>query len=81
MQQIDWSECPGVERDPRRQSGEPVFAGTRTPVNVITNNIDSGGTPDEIEEILDNFDVTPEQVQTVLAFLRLIGPKLQSLSG
>ncbi len=70
MEPIDWSKCPGVEIDPKRQSGTPVFAGTRVPVNVVTNNLHRGGTPDEIEEILDNFDVTREQVNAVLGFLR-----------
>jgi uncharacterized protein (DUF433 family) len=67
---IDWSDCPGVEIDPNRQSGAPVFAGTRIPVNVVTNNIEGEGTPEEIEEIVDNFPVTHEQIQTVLNFLR-----------
>ena len=67
---IDWSECPGIEVDPNRQSGAPVFAGTRIPVDVVTNNIERGGTDDEIEEILENFPVTREQVETVLNFLR-----------
>lgn len=31
----DWSTCSGVEVDPKRQSGAPVFAGTRIPVNVV----------------------------------------------
>lgn len=70
---IDWSECPGVEIDPNRQSGAPVFAGTRIPVNVVTNNIEDEGTPEEIEEILENFPVSREQVQTVLNFVRRSG--------
>ena len=67
---IDWSNVAGIEIDPERQSGVPVFAGTRIPVNVVTNNIHHGGTPAEIEEILDNFDVSREQVQLVLAQLQ-----------
>src|SRR3954447_2787111 len=67
---IDWSKIPGIEIDPERQSGAPVFAGTRTPVDVVTNNIHKGGTPAEIAEILDNFDVTPEQVQLVIGQLQ-----------
>jgi uncharacterized protein (DUF433 family) len=66
---IDWSNVAGIEIDPERQSGVPVFAGTRIPVNVVTNNIHHGGTPAEIEEILENFDVSREQVQLVLAQL------------
>jgi uncharacterized protein (DUF433 family) len=69
-QLIDWSTCPGVEIDPKRQSGAPVFAGTRVPVNVVLNNIHHGGTPAEIEEILENFPVTREQVDLVLGHLQ-----------
>jgi uncharacterized protein (DUF433 family) len=74
MEPLDWSQCPGVEIDPKRQSGAPVFAGTRVPVDVVTNNIHRGGTPEDIEEILQNFDVTRGQIRTVLAFLRAHEP-------
>lgn len=70
MMHINWSECPGIEIDPNRQSGAPVFAGTRIPVNVVTNNIHRGGTPDEIQEILENFDISREQIELVLRFIR-----------
>jgi uncharacterized protein (DUF433 family) len=63
---IDWSRVAGVEVDPERQSGTPVFAGTRIPVDVVTNNIHHGGTKAEIDEILENFDVSREQVGLVL---------------
>lgn len=68
--EIDWSKVPGVEIDPDKQSGAPVFAGTRVPVNVVTNNIHDGGTKSEIDEILDNFNVTREQIDLVLRQLR-----------
>ncbi len=70
MSAIDWSKVPGVENDPERQSGAPVFAGTRIPVDVVTNNIHCGGTQAEVAEIMENFDVTPEQVKLVLRELR-----------
>jgi uncharacterized protein (DUF433 family) len=76
---IDWSRCPGVEIDPHRQSGAPVLAGTRVPVNVILNNIHHGGTPEEIEEILENFPVTREQITLVLGYLQgKLVPSLRS---
>jgi len=68
--QINWATVPGVEIDPERQSGAPVFAGTRVPVSVVVNNIHDGGTNAEITEILENFDVTREQVNVVLMTLR-----------
>jgi uncharacterized protein (DUF433 family) len=70
MNEVDWLTVPGVEIDPERQSGEPVFAGTRIPVNVVTNNIHRGGTKAEIDEILENFDVTRDQVKLVLHEMR-----------
>jgi uncharacterized protein (DUF433 family) len=65
--EIDWSKVPGVGIDPERQSGAPVFAGTRVAVNVVTNNIHRGGTKAEIDTILDNFNVTREQIDLVEA--------------
>jgi uncharacterized protein (DUF433 family) len=64
------TKVPGVEIDPERQSGVPVFAGTRMPVEVVTDNIPNGGTKAEIAEIMENFDVTPDQVNLVLRELR-----------
>jgi uncharacterized protein (DUF433 family) len=69
-QRFDWSTCPGVEIDPRRQSGAPIFSGTRVPIDVVLNNIHDGGSPAEIDEILGNFPVTHEQVITVLTHIR-----------
>jgi uncharacterized protein (DUF433 family) len=62
---IDWSHCPGVERVPGRQGGAPVFAGTRVPVEAVLDNYESGST---VDEIVENFDVTPEQVRAVVAY-------------
>ena len=70
MKAIDWSKVGGVEIDPERQSGAPVFAGTRIPIDVVTNNIHHGGTNAEIDEIMENFDVTREQIQLVLGQLQ-----------
>lgn len=78
---IDWSKVPGVEVDPERQSGAPVFAGTRIPVDVVTNNIHQGGTEAEIDEILENFDVSREQVGLVLRELRRRPLRLPSLNS
>jgi uncharacterized protein (DUF433 family) len=73
--EIDWSKVAGVEIDSERQSGAPVFAGTRVPVNVVTNNIHRGGTSAEIDEILENFNVTREQINLVLRELRRHDPR------
>ena len=61
---IDWSKCPAVESIPGKVSGAWVFRGTRVPVSAIFENLKTS----PIEEILENFNVTREQIQTVLEF-------------
>jgi len=54
-----------VESVPGRVSGAWVFRGTRMPVATIFENLEDGMS---IEEIMDQFDVTREQVKAVLDF-------------
>lgn len=65
MMALDWSRCPAVESIPEKVSGAWVFKGTRTPVLVIFENLEDGMT---IDEILEQFPVSREQVKTVLEF-------------
>jgi len=62
---LDWSQCPAVESVPGKVSGAWVFRGTRLPVATIFENLEDGMT---IEEIMEQFDVTREQVTAVLDF-------------
>jgi uncharacterized protein (DUF433 family) len=62
---LDWSKCPAVESVPGKVSGAWVFRGTRLPVATIFENLEDGMT---IEEIMEQFDVTREQVTAVLDF-------------
>jgi len=62
---LDWSKCPAVESVPGRVSGAWVFRGTRMPVAAIFENLEDGMS---IEEIMEQFDVTREQVTAVLDF-------------
>ena len=62
---LDWSRCPAVERVEGRVSGAWVFRGTRLPVATIFENLEDGL---GIEEIMEQFDVTREQVTAVLDF-------------
>ena len=39
--QIDWRECPRVDRDPEIMSGAWCFEGTRLPVSSLFNNLAS----------------------------------------
>ena len=65
MATLDWSQCPIVESVPGKVSGAWVFKGTRTPVAVVFENLEDGMT---IDEVLEQFPVTREQVKTVLEF-------------
>ena len=62
---LDWSACPAVESIPGKVSGAWVFRGTRLPVATIFENLEDGLT---IEEIMEQFDVTREQINAVLDF-------------
>ena len=64
MATLDWTKCPVVESIPGKVSGAWVFRGTRVPVSAIFENLKSS----PIEEVLENFHVTREQIQTVLDF-------------
>ena len=62
---IDWSTCPAVERDPDRVSGAWVFRGTRLPVATVIENLEDLS----VDEVIEQFDVTREQVTAVLEFV------------
>ena len=62
---LDWSQCPAVESVPGRVSGAWVFRGTRMPVSIVFENLEDGMT---IEEVIEQFPVTREQVKAVLEF-------------
>jgi uncharacterized protein (DUF433 family) len=65
MAALDWSQCAAVESVPERVSGAWVFKGTRTPAAVVFENLEDGLT---IEEVIEQFPVTREQVMAVLEF-------------
>lgn len=62
---LDWSQCPAVESVPDRRSGAWVFKDTRMPVSTVFENLEVGSS---IEEIIEQYDVTREQIQAVLEF-------------
>ena len=63
---IDWSQCPAVESIPGKVSGAWVLKGTRTPVKVIFENLEAGMS---IEEVMEQFPVTREQIDSLMAFV------------
>jgi uncharacterized protein (DUF433 family) len=66
MATLDWSQCPAVESVPGRVSGAWVLRGTRTPVKVLFENLESGMS---IEEVIEQFPVTREQIDSLMAFV------------
>jgi uncharacterized protein (DUF433 family) len=65
MVTLDWSECPAVESVPARLGGAWVFRGTRMPVSAVFDNLEAGAS---IDEIIEQFDITREQINAVLEF-------------
>ena len=73
MSALDWSQCPEVESIPGKVSGAWVFRGTRMPVATVFENLEAGAS---VEDIMEWFDLTREQVRAVLEFAArsLTGP-------
>ena len=65
MASLDWSQCPAVESVPGRLSGAWVFRDTRLPVATVIENLEDLS----IEEVMEQFDVTREQITAVLEFV------------
>ena len=65
MAALDWSQCPAVESIPGKVSGAWLFKDTRMPVAIVFQNLEAGAT---VEEIMEWFDLTREQITTVLDF-------------
>ena len=65
MATLDWSQCSAVESVPGRLGGSWVFRDTRMPVSAVFENIEAGAS---IEEIIEQFDITREQILAVLEF-------------
>ena len=65
MAALDWSQCAAVESIPGKVSGAWVFKGTRLPVATVIENLEDLS----IEEVMEQFDVTREQITAVLNFV------------
>ena len=65
MAALDWSQCPAVESIPGKVSGAWVFKGTRLPVATVIENLEDLS----IDEVIEEFDVSREQVAAVLEFV------------
>jgi uncharacterized protein (DUF433 family) len=65
MASLDWSQCPAVESIPGKRSGAWVFKDTRMPVATVFENLEDMS----VEEVMEQFDVTREQIEAVLEFV------------
>jgi uncharacterized protein (DUF433 family) len=65
MTSLDWSQCPAVESIPGKVSGAWVFRDTRLPVATVIENLEDLS----VEEVMEQFDVTREQIRAVLDFV------------
>ncbi len=62
---LDWSQCPAVESVPGRVSGAWTFRTSRTPVQVVFENLEDGMT---IDEIIEQYPVNRDEINAVLEF-------------
>jgi len=62
---LDWSQCAAIESVPGKVSGAWVFRNTRLPVATVIENLEDMS----VDEVIEQFDVTREQIQAVLDFV------------
>jgi uncharacterized protein (DUF433 family) len=79
MASLDWSQCAAVESIPGKRSGAWVFKDTRMPVATVFENLEDMS----VEEVMEAFDVTREQIEAVLEFVAqsLKAPAQAGLAG
>lgn len=63
---LDWSQCAAVESIPGKVSGAWVLKGTRTPVKILFENLEAGMS---IDEVIEQFPVSREQIDGLMAFV------------
>ena len=63
--EVTWSQCRAVENIPGKVSGAWVFRDTRLPVATVIENLEDLS----VEEVMEQYDVTREQISAVLAFV------------
>lgn len=66
MANLDWSQSPAVESVTGKVSGAWVLRGTRTPVKTLFENLEAAMS---IEELMEQFPVTHEQIDSLMAFV------------
>jgi len=65
MTDIDWSECPIVERDPEKMGGVPTVRAWRLSADSVIDNYDYGASP---RENFEWFHVPVEDIEAIIAY-------------
>jgi uncharacterized protein (DUF433 family) len=65
MEFLDWPRCPVAESVPGKVGGAWVFRGTRLLIATVIENLEDL----TVAEVMDQFDVTREQIVAVLDFV------------
>ncbi len=65
MTDINWSDCPIVERDPEKMGGIPTVRAWRISADSIVENQDYGMSA---EEIAETYELPLEDVRTILTY-------------
>jgi uncharacterized protein (DUF433 family) len=65
MTDIEWSDCPIVERDPEKMGGVPTLRAWRLSADSILENHDYGSSAEEIAEM---FGVPQADVEALLDY-------------
>jgi uncharacterized protein (DUF433 family) len=77
MTDIDWSDCPIVERNPLKMGGVPTLRAWRLFADSIVDNYDYGVSA---EEIADMFTVPMADVEALLAYAESARKRSEAIS-
>lgn len=77
MTNIDWSNCPIVERNPNKMGGVPTLRAWRLSADSIVENHDYGASAQEIAEM---FEVPLEDVEALLAYAERVRDQVHARS-
>jgi uncharacterized protein (DUF433 family) len=75
---LGWSQCPAVENVPGRLGGAWVFRDTRMPVSAVFEKLEAGAS---ITDIIEQFEITQEQINAVLEFAARRGERREPASS
>ena len=63
---LDWSDCPAVERNPEKVSGVWVFRNSRVPISTLFENLEGGVTTNDFLEFFPGLE--RKQIEAVIEF-------------